>query len=96
MMHTFAPATCQACTCSVSSPRHYDAEDGAQIRAQAQTHIIVDDEFVLVDVEELEAEDGGPLCREGEIEGWKATVGCKKVMLRERKRRLSMRCFGGE
>lgn len=52
-------------------------------------YIIVDDEFVLVE------EDGGPLCREGMIESeeWKTSGG--KVMLRERKRRMSVHCFGG-
>jgi hypothetical protein len=48
-------------------------------------HIFVDDDFVLLEEDE---QDGGPLCREATIEGW-------KVMTKDRKRRLSVHCFGG-
>jgi hypothetical protein len=49
------------------------------------TRITVDDEFVLL--EENAEKDGGPLCREATIESW-------KVMTKDRKRRLSVHCFG--
>jgi hypothetical protein len=49
------------------------------------TRITVDDEFVLL--EESAEKDGGPLCREATIESW-------KVMTKDRKRRLSVHCFG--
>jgi hypothetical protein len=48
--------------------------------------IIVDDEFVLLEEDSV---DGGPLCREATIASW-------KVMTKNRKRRLSVHCFGGE
>jgi len=50
----------------------------------------VDDEFVVMEEENEEEEevDGGPLCREGEIESW-------KKMTRDRRRRGSVQCFGG-
>jgi hypothetical protein len=48
------------------------------------TRITVEDEFVLL--EEM-VEDGGPICREAEVEGWKVLTG-------SRKRRLSVHCFG--
>jgi hypothetical protein len=48
------------------------------------TRITVEDEFVLL--EEM-VEDGGPICREAEVESWKVLTG-------ERKRRLSVHCFG--
>lgn len=94
MMHTFAPATCQACTCSASSTTtHHENEAESPSQRPTEAHIIVDDEFVLIEEDE---NDGGPLCREREIEAWKSEPGCKKVMLGQRKRRLSMRCFGEE
>jgi hypothetical protein len=80
----FALTSHQQCTCSP-----YRIPDYTK-------YIIVDDEFVLV--EEGEGEDGGPLCREATIEseGWKTSrKGGDRVMLRERKRRLSVHCFGG-
>ncbi|KAH4383093.1 hypothetical protein HBH69_110260 [Parastagonospora nodorum] len=80
----FAPTSHQQCTCSP-----YRIPDYTK-------YIIVDDEFVLV--EEGEGEDGGPLCREATIEseGWKTSgKGGDRVMLSERKRRLSVHCFGG-
>jgi hypothetical protein len=48
------------------------------------TRITVEDEFVLL--EEM-VEDGGPICREAEVESWKVLTG-------KRKRRLSVHCFG--
>jgi hypothetical protein len=78
--HLFQPISCQQCTCS----------------AYQTSHIFVDDEFVLVE-EEVE-EDGGPLCREATIESWKVKgrrgSGGSEVMLRDRRRRLSVHCFG--
>jgi hypothetical protein len=76
----FAPTSYQQYTASSTSP--YRIED-------YNTRITVDDEFVLLEeiVEDIE-QDGGPLCREATIESW------KPVMTANRKRRLSMHCFG--
>ncbi|KAH8728312.1 hypothetical protein GQ44DRAFT_757274 [Phaeosphaeriaceae sp. PMI808] len=74
LTHMFALASCQACT---SSQPCWTTDYKARI--------VVDDEYVLLDEDE---DDGGPLCREAVIDGWKMTKG--------RKRRLSVHSFGGQ
>jgi hypothetical protein len=87
LTHLFAPVSCQQCIST--SPYRLD---------QCTSHIMVDDEFVLVDEVVGEEEvDGGPLCREATIESWKVSGkgrGSEEVMLKDRKRRLSVHCFG--
>jgi hypothetical protein len=55
---------------------------------------MVDDEFVLLE-EDADDQDGGPLCREATIESWKVCGEEKEcVLMKDRKRRLSVRRFG--
>lgn len=69
LSHMFAPAAYQQCTSSTPcwAPSH-----DTECLSKDKTVIIVDDEFILLEDEESEAQDGGPICREATIESWKA------------------------
>ncbi|KAF2820705.1 hypothetical protein CC86DRAFT_374358 [Ophiobolus disseminans] len=88
LQHMFAPASCQACTSS--KPCWTDSS-----AADYKCRIIVDDEFVLLEDNEEEEQDGGPLCREATIASWKMGGGKMPTMLGERRRRGSVHCYGG-
>lgn len=89
--HIFAPSTCAQCT--ASKPCWIRT-----IPSDEKLKIIIDDEFVLMEEDDDEM-DGGPLCREAEIETWKCKCEVRAPaegqMLAQRKRRLSVHCFGG-
>lgn len=69
LSHVFAPAAYQQCTSSTPcwAPSH-----NTECLSKNKAVIVVDDEFVLLEDEESEEQDGGPICREVTIESWKA------------------------
>ena len=69
LSHMFAPAAYQQCT---SSTPCWAVSHHSECLSKIEKVIIVDDEFVLLEDQENEAQDGGPLCREKTIESWKA------------------------
>lgn len=93
LSHMFAPAAYQQCTCSTPcwvTSHHGDCAS----KSSDQAVIIVDDEFVLLEDNSGEEQDGGPLCHEATIESWKAPKNAQRKF-RDARRGSDLPYFGG-
>lgn len=69
--HMFAPTAYQQCTSSTpcwATPN----DQTCSSKNNAKTTIVIDDDFVSLEDNGHEEQDGGPICREATIESWKA------------------------